>query len=312
MTVGDALVRGRAVLSRADSAVGGGTPGLDTEVLLRHVLGIDRAGLLAHPERVLTEAQRQRYRRLLRRRAAGEPVAYLTGRREFMGHSFVVDARVLVPRPETELLVERALAHLPPVQAALAPQGPPKCNVQSGCGPANGAAPRVVDVGTGSGAIAVSLAAAWPAVRVVATDVSAEALAVARRNARRVLGPGWWRRVRFRHGSLLEPVRGPVDLIAANLPYVRSEEMAGLPVSVRRFEPALALDGGGDGLEAYRELLRQAPGKVRPGGVVLMECDPRQADELAALARAAHPGGTVTVRRDLAGRERVVEVVTGE
>jgi release factor glutamine methyltransferase len=146
----------------------------------------------------------------------------------------------------------------------------------------------------------------------VATDVSAEALRVAKANARWVLGPGWWQRVQFRQGTLLEPVRTPVDLVAANLPYIRSEEMAELPFPVRAFEPALALDGGRDGLALYRELLWQAPSKLRRRGVVLMECDPRQANALTALARAAFPGGTVTVRRDLAGHERLVEVATGE
>jgi len=236
---------------------------------------------------MLTGGEWRRYLGLLQRRQAGEPVAYLTGRREFMGHELRVDRRVLTPRPETELLVARALAHLP----------------------GNGSGWRVVDVGTGSGAIAVSLAAARPELRVVATDVSPEALAVARGNARRVLGPEWWRRVRFRAGNSLEPVGRPGDVIAANLPYVPSTEMDRLPVPVRQYEPSLALDGGADGLDLYRALLRQVPGKVRPGGILLMECDPRQAKVLAGIARKAFPDAQVVVRRDLAGRDRLVEVV---
>jgi release factor glutamine methyltransferase len=163
-------------------------------------------------------------------------------------------------------------------------------------------------VGTGSGAIAISLAAARPALVVLATDVSPAALAVARANARRLLGARQ-RRVRFLEGSLLEPVDEQVDIIAANLPYVPSAEMPALPVSVRGFEPAQALDGGRDGLDGYRALLHQAAAKLKPGGALLMECDPRQAPALAALAAAAFPQAHVAVQRDLAGRDRVLEVV---
>jgi release factor glutamine methyltransferase len=284
-----ALAEARHRLTDPSSAARTQTPALDAEVLLRHVLRVDRTALLAHPDRTLTPAQRRRYGDLIGRRGAGEPVAYLTGHREFMGHDFSVDRRVLVPRPETELLVERTLAHLPPGAAGL----------------------RAADVGTGSGAIAVSLALARPGLAVVATDTSPEALSVAKKNARRILGSGWPRRLRFRLGNLLAPVRGSVDVIAANLPYITSAEMVALPVSVRDYEPAGALDGGPDGLDAYRGLLQQAPAKLKPGGALLMECDPRQARQLARLARAAFPAGTVSVLRDLAGRERIVEVATG-
>jgi release factor glutamine methyltransferase len=287
MTVRDALAQGRDLLAAPRSAARDETPALDADVLLRHVLGISRAALLTNPERPLREAEWRRYRRLLRRRASGEPVAYLTGRREFMGLEFRVNRHVLIPRPETELLVERALAHVG----------------------GDGAGQRAIDVGTGSGAIAISLAVARPALEALATDVSPAALAVARANARRLLGTRQ-RRLRFLEGSLLEPVDGQVDVIAANLPYVPSAEVPALPVSVRAFEPVLALDGGADGLDGYRALLRQAPAKLKPGGALLMECDPRQAPALARLAQAAFPQATVDVQRDLAGRERVVEVVT--
>ncbi len=284
MIVRDALATGRDILSATGSAVRDETPALDAEVLLRHVLGITRSQLFAGPERLLTDAEWRRYRRVVGRRAKGEPVAYLSGRREFMGLEFRVDRRVLIPRPETELLVERALAHIG----------------------GDGAGQRLIDVGTGSGAIAISLAVARPALTVVATDVSPAALAVARANARRLLGTRQ-RRLRFLEGSLLEPVDGQVDVIAANLPYVPSAEVPALPVSVRVFEPALALDGGSDGLDGYRALLRQAPAKLKRGGALLMECDPRQAPALAALAEAAFPMAHVEVWRDLAGRDRVVE-----
>jgi release factor glutamine methyltransferase len=255
-------------------------------VLLRHVLGVSRAALLAHPELLISESDWRRYRRLLRRRAAGEPVAYLTGRREFMGLEFHVNRHVLIPRPETELLVERALAHFP----------------------GDGAGKRAVDVGTGSGAIAISLAVARPAMAICAVDVSPAALGVARANARRLLGPKQ-QQVRFVRGNLLEPVIAPAACIAANLPYVAAGELDDLPSSVREYEPALALDGGADGLDLYRRLLHQAPVKLRPAGLLLMECDPRQTKTLVGLARAAFPEAQVEVHRDLAGWERVVQVV---
>jgi release factor glutamine methyltransferase len=273
------------VLAGEQSRVRAETPTLDAEVLLRHVLGVSRAALLAHPELPISESDWRRYRRLLRRRAAGEPVAYLTGTREFMGLEFRVNRHVLVPRPETELLVERALAHF------------------SG----DDAGKRAVDVGTGSGAIAISLSVARPAMELCAVDVSPAALVVARANARRLLGPKQ-QQVRFVQGNLLEPVIAPVDCIAANLPYVAAADLDALSSSVRDFEPALALDGGADGLDLYRRLLCQAPPKLRPGGRLLMECDPRQAQTLVGLARAAFPSAQVTVYRDLAGWERVVQV----
>jgi release factor glutamine methyltransferase len=260
------------------------TPPLDAEVLLRHVLGISRAALFTHLDRQLTADEWRRYTQLLVRRAAGEPVAYLIGEREFMGRPFYVDRRVLIPRPETETLVESALEHLAP-----------------------GATGWVADVGTGAGAIAVTLAAERPALRVLAIDCSIEALEVTRLNAHRLLGPAAGR-VALVCADLLSPVGGPLRLIAANLPYIPAAELAALPPSVRRFEPHRALDGGSDGLALYRALLRQVPQVLARGGTLLMECDPRQAERLLALARAALPDGRGCVRHDLAGRARVVEL----
>jgi release factor glutamine methyltransferase len=294
-TAGEALLAAGERLAGAPAPAADGTPRLDAEVLLRHVLGLDRSALYAHPERRLSEAERRRFDALVERRAAGEPVAYLTGEREFMGLPFAVDRRTLVPRPETEVLVERALALL---------AGRPGTDDDP---------VRVVDVGTGSGAIAVAVAALAPrpeGLRVFATDLSGPALAVARRNTARLLGPGR-PRVDFVQGSLLEALRGPFDLVLANLPYVPSEEVPGLPASVSRYEPALALDGGPDGLDLNRALLADLEGKLRPGGGVLLECDPRQAPLLAGLVAAALPGAAVRTLRDLAGRDRVVEGVVG-
>jgi release factor glutamine methyltransferase len=290
-TLRDALARATTALERG--AVPSDSPRLDAEVLLRHVLGVTRAALYASPERPLSAAQEASYRPLLRRRAAGEPVAYLTGHREFMGLDFAVDARVLVPRPETETLVARVLSLL-----AAPPRGWP-------------AAPLVADVGTGSGAIAVSVAALAREVRVVATDTSAAALAVARDNAARLLarhpgraaGRAWFVRC-----HLLTAVRGPVHVVAANLPYIPTGTIGRLPATVRDFEPHTALDGGGDGLDPYRALLEQVPSQIAAGGRLLMECDPDQIPLLAALAARALPGATVTAVNDLRGAARVVEV----
>lgn len=286
LAAGDALRLGRLALAAPGSLVRDDSPALDAEVLLREVLGLTRAGLLTHPERPLTESQARTYLDALRRRAAGEPVAYILGRREFMGLAFHVDRRALIPRPETEALVEVAL--------------------RTAAG-SDTSAVEVADVGTGSGAIAISLARRRPKWRILATDVSEAALDVARANAGRLLGAGQVQVV-FLHGSLLQPVAGPLRLIAANLPYIPTGDLATLPPPVRDFEPRQALDGGQDGLDAYRALLPQAAGKLEPGGTLLMECDPRQAQPLCGLAARAFPSAGVAVHRDLAGRERVVEV----
>jgi release factor glutamine methyltransferase len=288
--VREALEAGRRALAGAGSAVRDETPALDAEVLLRCVLGAARAELFTYPERPLTAEAWGAYHALLARRRAGEPVAYLTGRREFMGLDFLVDGRVLIPRPETETLVERALERL---RAAGGP----------------GAAPVAADPGTGSGAIAVSLAAHLPGLRVYATDVSAAALEVARTNAARLLGPERTR-VTFRRAALLDGTDEALQVIAANLPYVPTSALPGLPPTVRRFEPWFALDGGADGLDCYRALLPQARARLVAGGTLLMECDPAQAAALQRLALAAFPRASGTIVHDLGGRARVVEVQT--
>jgi release factor glutamine methyltransferase len=302
-TVGAALRLGRAALAdRPDGqALALATPSLDAEVLLCFVLGIDRATLFAYPERRLAPAAWVRYRALLTRRAAGEPVAYLIGQREFMGLDFAVDRRVLIPRPETETLVERALAWLAGRVGApgMASDG------------RHGQGWRwIADVGTGSGAIAVSLAALLPqsaAWRIVATDRSSGALGLARANADRLLPAAVRLRMSFVHCSLLSAVRGPFDLVVANLPYIPTMELAQLPATVREYEPAPALDGGSDGLDLYRALLVDLGDKLRPGGAILLECDPRQVPALRAMVAKAAPAMETAVHRDLAGQVRVVE-----
>jgi release factor glutamine methyltransferase len=216
----------------------------DARLLLAYALGVTRSHLVAHADRVLASAHEAHFARLVERRAAGEPAAYIVGEREFWGLALHVTPAVLIPRPETELLVERALALLP-----------------------EAAAPEVLELGTGSGAVAVALARERPRARIVATDVSAEALEVARANAER-----HGARIAFAHGDWLAPVaQGSFDLIVSNPPYVAS----GDPHLARgdlRFEPRAALDGGRDGLDCIRRIVREAREHLAAaGGWLLLE-----------------------------------------
>lgn len=261
-------------------AAGIPSPRVDAEVLLGFVLGCDRLALYREPLRKVAAEELVRYKELLYRRADGEPVAYLTGEKEFMGLSFTVTQAVLVPRPETELLVETAASLLKAAPAAV-----------------------VADVGTGCGAIAVSLAVLLPEAQVFAVDISEAALAVARENARRHRVEG---RVTFLEGDLLQPLMEAghsFDLVAANLPYVPREDMPDLSREVRH-EPALALDGGPGGLVLYRRLVHQAMQILKPGGCLVAEIDHRQAQ--AALALVPVPAWASELRPDLAGRPRLV------
>jgi release factor glutamine methyltransferase len=290
-SVRQALALGTRQLAGSRSAVREENPRLDAEVLLRHILSLGRAALYAAPERPMEPGQLQAYVELLDRRAAGEPIAYLTGVREFMGRPFTVDERTLVPRPDTETLVERAIEILRAERPL-----------------SWGRRPLVADVGTGSGAIAVSVAASVADAAVVATDVSHGALRVARANAHRLLANP--RRVRLVRCHLLAAVRAPIVLVAANLPYIPSAALAGLPRTVREYEPLGALDGGPDGLEWYRGLLRDLPRLLSPGARLLLECDPGQVSVLLELVHVLLPCRSAWAHRDATGAERVVEVVT--
>ena len=267
-------------------AAGVDSPRLDAEILLAHVLTVERAHILAHPERRLRVAESTRYRQLVVRRARREPVAYLVGHQEFYGLDFCVSSAVLIPRPETELLVEAAIAlgHVSNTQPWI-----------------------VADVGTGSGAIAVSLAVNVPHVRVYATDVSAEALAVAEKNCRRHGVSG---RVTLLRGHLLTPLPEPVDCIVANLPYVSRAEWESLTTGITAYEPRLALDGGPDGLEYIGELLASAGPYLRPGGAILLEIGAAQGLAVTTLAEEHFPQARVDLLRDYAGLARVVRVQT--
>lgn len=255
---------------------------LDADLLLAHVCGISKEALYAHLEAPLPEEQERAYREVVERRAAGEPVAYLRGYKEFFGLRFAVDPRVLIPRPETEVLVEAVLAFIRATGRR-----------------------RVADVGTGSGAIAIALAVSEPRLHVIATDVSVDALAVAHANAE---AHGMSRRVDLRQGDLLDPITGQVDVVAANLPYLRPEaveHLTGDRTSLA-FEPHRAVVAGPDGLEVIRRCIEQLPGRLAPGGAAFFECDPPQVDTVQDLLRA-RIRGTTQVLRDLTGSPRVVE-----
>jgi len=269
------------------------SPRLDAELLLAHAMGLTRARLLAQFDRELSPAELARYRQLIERRRAHEPVAYIVGHQEFYGLDFYVDRRVLIPRPETELLVERAIK----LAGEVGDRG-------YGLYPLT-----LADVGTGSGAIAVSLAVHLPQATIYALDSSAEALEVAARNVRR---HGIEGRVHLLRGDLLSPLPEPVDLIVANLPYVSEAELAELPPQIRRYEPLSALDGGPDGLRHIRRLLAQAGGYLRPQGAILLEIGATQGAEVIELARRYFPMASIEVVKDYAGLDRVVIVRTRE
>ena len=273
-----ALAQAAAVLEKANIE----EARLDAEILLAHALGITRAQLHAHPQGQLSSAELANYRQLIERRARHEPVAYIVGHQEFYGLDLLVDSRVLIPRPETELLVEKAI------------EISQRRSV-------------VADVGTGSGAIAVSLAIHLPQVLVYATDASAGALEVAARNCRR---HGVEDRVHLLQGHLLEPLPEPVDLIVANLPYVSQAEWAQLPPEINCYEPREALDGGLDGLDRIRRLLARAGEYLRPQGAILLEIGATQGEAVVALARCHFPAARVEIARDYAGLDRVVMVKT--
>lgn len=259
---------------------------LDAELLTAHSLGLRRLDLYLQYDRPLREEDLVPMRELLRRRAAGEPVAYLVGEREFYGRPFRVSPAVLIPRPDTETLVEAALhwAHARDADAPL----------------------RIADVGTGSGCIAVTMACELPDAQVVASDVSRDALDVARGNAERL---GVADRVTFVEGAWAEPLRehAPFDMLLSNPPYVTDAEWQELATDVRNYEPRQALTAGADGMDAYRALLRDAPSLLAPGGYVALEVDPRRAEQVEALVRHAFPAATTRRLRDLTDRDRVVE-----
>jgi release factor glutamine methyltransferase len=276
MTVQEALDWGSALLVDTPEAA------LAARMLLAHVLDCSTTDLFVHPARPLTQAEQETYSQLVARRARHEPVAYIVGHRAFFDLDLLTDRRALVPRPETEHLVERA------IQLGHRRQGP-----------------HIVDVGTGSGAIAVCLAMHLPQARVFAIDQSKDALQLARENAQRYDVRD---RITFLHGNLLEPLSTPVHLVVANLPYVSAREYATLPPDIRIHEPSTALVAGEDGLEAIRALLDMAAPHITADGALLLEVGATQGQAVADLARRAFPQASVAVLQDYARHDRVVQI----
>ena len=281
MRLREALERSRRRLERADIP----DADIEAQVLLRNWLGIDRATFHASPERELSDKDAEAFQRTVKRRTEGEPLSYITGHREFYGLDFVVTPDVLVPRQETEFLVEAVLEYARSFGR-------------------NGSALTIADVGTGSGAIAVALGRHLPNATVYGTDVSRAELRVADENVRR---HGLEGRVRLRQGDLFEALDDPVDVVVSNPPYLSDDEAAELPPDVQR-EPRLALVAGSDGMDVLRGLIVGTRDYVKPGGLLAFEIDPRRLEAVESLARKTFAGGEITVVKDHAGLERVVTV----
>jgi release factor glutamine methyltransferase len=270
----EALASGRMILEEYEIE----DASLEAEVLLREVLQKTRVELFLELDSELSPQEYTAFRRSIRRRCMDEPTAYILGRREFYGRDFLVDDRVLVPRPETEILVERAIELARDYDA-----------------------PLLADVGTGCGAVAITLALELPGSTVYATDISGDALRVARRNCRK---HGVSIKVNLLKGNLLAVLPQAVDIIAANLPYVREADLPRTgPVSA---EPRLALDGGVNGLERIRQLCRQAGSKLRPSGHMVLEMGEGQSEAVTMLLRGLFPEAKIEVLPDLSGIDRVV------
>ena len=257
-------------------------PGLEAQLILGSVLQLNRAAVLAHPERILSPNQLAQLDLLIHRHLAGEPLPYLLGHWEFYGLDFMVNSAVLIPRPETELLVEEALVWLQ--------QHPDRR--------------RAADVGVGSGAISAALATHVPDLWVCATDRSRLALRVAQENMRRL---GLTGRVELAEMDLLSACHGPFDLVVANLPYIPSKKLTDLQVT--RYEPVEALDGGIDGLRLIERLLADASRWLAPGGLMLLEVEAGHGESAPALANRLLPSTAVDMLTDLAGLPRVLRIV---
>jgi release factor glutamine methyltransferase len=251
---------------------------LEGEILLRHTLSLSRDQLFSSYDTTVAQSQLKQFISLVKRRAGGEPTAYITGNREFYGLNFKINQNVLIPRPETELLVEKAIsiARKYPISKA-------------------------ADIGTGCGAIAVSLAKNLPEIIVYAIDVSSKALEVARQNS---INHGVTDRIVFLQGDMLGPLPESVDMIIANLPYVRKKDIPDEgPLS---YEPELALSGGEKGLDKIEQLCRQASKKLNKKGYLILEIGEGQAGGVTNILHNIYPSGSIEVERDLAGIERVV------
>jgi release factor glutamine methyltransferase len=262
---------------------------LEAQILLRHILHIERSALYAYPERVLTTEQEQQFHSFIERRSRGEPIAYLTGHKEFYGLDFLVDKRVLIPRPETELLVETALRACQQMFDA-------------------GRTPIVADIGTGSGIIPVTLAVLEPRLPYLyASDISADALDVTSLNCQRHHVED---RVRLLHGDLLAPLPEPIDILTANLPYIGTDELDELTLDVRAYEPHLALFSGPVGLDLLRRFFTelQHSQKLAERAILLLEIGYQQREALTSMVQAIWPHAILAFTKDYACWDRVLQV----
>ncbi|MCB8978030.1 MAG: peptide chain release factor N(5)-glutamine methyltransferase [Ardenticatenaceae bacterium] len=276
MNIQSALLYGRSQLTPHSP-----TPQLDARLLLEHLLDVPYSYLVVHYDQWLTTEQEQQYQQLICRAEQQEPIPYIIGHAPFFDFDVHVTPAVLIPRPETEQLVETAVSYAKQYGAQTA-----------------------VDVGTGSGCIAIALARFLPELLITAVDISPAALAVAQQNGQ-LLAPD---RIHFQQSDLLQAVTEPVDMIVANLPYVTTGEWQALADGVKLHEPALALDGGEDGLDIIRRLLEQAVTRLRPNGAIFLEIGWQQGPGAQALAQSYFPEASVTVLPDYAGHDRIVKI----
>ena len=302
MTIRETLAEGTRLLKSPSPSSFIDTPALDAALLLAEVLHSSREELIIRGNDPITESDRDAFSRLISKRRNGECVAYILGRREFRGLEFSVNPHVLVPRPDTETLVEAALEYIDSRRRADTPpdheQGEHSFSL--------------LDLCTGSGAVAISLASAlkneYPFLRVCASDISPEALETAALNAARLLdgrlSDDNRNSVRFIHSDIFENIPDKFNIIVSNPPYVPSAEISTLAPEVRR-EPILALDGGADGLELIRRIISQAPEHLLPGGILLLEAGAGQMQDICLLLETHH-FTSIRIHKDLAGRDRVI------
>jgi len=278
MTIRELQVKGTALLKAPCASACIDTPALDAALLLAEALQINREELIARADDEVSESDHGKYRALLERRRSGECIAYILGRKEFRGMEFAINPKVLVPRPDTETLFEAVLEYI-----------------------AENDGISVLDLCTGSGVLAISLKKERPLLSVTASDISVEALETAALNAGRLLGES---AVSLIHSDLFQNLRGRFDIIVSNPPYIPSGEIPNLAPEVQ-LEPALALDGGEDGLTLVRRIIAEAPDHLPPGGVLLLEADPRQMPRIKDIL-ANNGFAHVRLHKDLGDRERVI------
>ncbi len=277
MTIKEAVQTGNKLL--IDSSP---TAELDSEVLLSAILHKNREFMLTHPETVLSDWEQKQFQSFLKRRAKHEPISYLIGYKEFYGLRFQVSDDALIPRPATEGLVAAVLSDTNPEKEY-----------------------RILDVGTGSGCIAITLAKHFPATKIIASDIDEKALACARQNAESLKTE---KQIDFIQSDLMEKITGSFDIICANLPYLSIEQWQNTSPTVKKFEPKKALLGGQHGFELNAEFLRQLPAHLNPGGKIYLEIDPASKEILTHQVSFIYPGAKTEIKKDLAGIDRVLVI----